>query len=810
MTDLNKLDAPVRHALEGTAALFLGAGISFFSENKDGLPLPNGDQLKRLLESELGLTGSSHTLDKLANHFRLKRGSAVLHDLLKERLTATSVEPSFSDFLCQDWRRIYTTNYDDAVEVACAHRKARPHYTMADKANNVPDGAVIHLNGYIGNIAPVSLDDDIRLTDRSYATSSLLQSPWRNVFTNDLRVLRSVVFLGYSLADLDIARILVDEKAIRRKLYFVIAPDADEIDVDALGSYGEVFPIGARLFVEKLAEAAKGYDARSRPVVYTSIAEFPQKGAAHSSLPATLVDNQLIYGEPPIAEIVTGAHVFGSVPYLIPREQVQEAVARVIEGHARDIVVVGGLASGKSFAALQIGQQFLQAGYKVYDVLDGRRLQNDLDKLRRTLDRVCLIVDGYRQYIDEIKFYLSQRPQLHTIVLTERSAAHEIIWPTLSPQLADTAIEVSLDHLTQREILGFDALINFAGLYPERLAGRRADDRISHLTIELEGSLYRLLLEVIKSKRVQEEIKKLLAPLHSDDDTRDFFTTAFIIGALDLPFWINDWQAFYKLKNAREIYRKHAATVGHFVVMDTATIRSRPGVASRYMLREFIDDDTIAQCLADIYEVSVRNSDDSEFERARYDLIRYNTVEPLFSENNKLARIVEYYDEIRTIGDTRNNADYWLQLGIACTVHRDFRRAGEAFTQAYARERARRHPSTKKIDNYFARYQIDRAENTEDSKEAFDLAIAGLTTLLKQIFQADNRHYPFKAGRALTGVATKHFDKWDLNQQRQFVGNCKTLRDKALAWKTSNKTPNLDVDILVREVGLILKRTEAG
>ncbi|HVZ99150.1 MAG TPA: SIR2 family protein [Caulobacterales bacterium] len=806
MADLSKLDGPVQHILDGTATLFLGAGVSFLSKNKDGLPLPNGDELKLLLASELKMSAGGHALDKLANHFRKKRGPAPLYDLLQDRLTAVEVDPRFSEFLCADWRRIYTTNYDNAVEKACKQRKARPPYTPADSAAALPDGAVIHLNGYIEKLAPISIDADIRLTDRSYATSTLLQSPpWRNVFANDLRVSRSIVFVGYSLADLDIARILIDEQSLRRKLYFIVAPDADEIDTDALASYGEVFATGVEPLFTLLEAARKTYNPKNRPAGFTSILDLAQRTSARSSVPATLVDNQLIFGEPALAQIISGATVFDKVPYLVPRDDVTQAVSAIIEGHARDLVIAGGLASGKSFAALQAGQQLLQAGYKVYDVADGRRLQADLDKLRRSSDRICLVVDGYRQYIDEIKFYLTQRPTLHTIILTERSASHEIVWSSLSPQLADSSIEVVLDDLSDKEIDGFDALINFAGLYPENVAGRPAVSRAHYVAHDLDRSLYRLLLEIIKSKRVQAEIERLLSPLRHDPDTRDFFTTAFIISALGLPFWINDWQAFYKLKNAREMFRKHADEVGHFVVMDTASIRSRPGVTSLYMLREFIDDDTIAQCLADIYEVAVKNSDDSEFERVRYDLIRYNTVEPLFSDHRKLERIVDYYDEIRSIGDTRNNSDYWLQLGIACTIHRDFERAGEAFAQAYARERARARPNTKKIDNYFARYQIDKAADIGDAQEAFALAQAGVAALLKQIFQADNRHYPFKAGRALTSVASKHFEHWDAAQQKQFLGTCTSLRDKALAWKAHHKGDNVDVDILIKEVNVILK-----
>ena len=58
-------------------------------------------------------------------------------------------------------------------------------------------------------------------------------------------------------------------------------------------------------------------------------------------------------------------------------------------------------------------------------------------------------------------------------------------------------------------------------------------------------------------------------------------------------------------------------------------------------------------------------------------------------------------------------------------------------------------------------------------------------------------------------MASRHFEHWDAAQQKQFVGTCTSLRDKALAWKAHHKGDNIDVDILIKEVNVILKGTQA-
>ena len=299
---------------------------------------------------------------------------------------------------------------------------------------------------------------------------------------------------------------------------------------------------------------------------------------------------------------------------------------------------------------------------------------------------------------------------------------------------------------------------------------------------------------------------RLMLTREDDVDARNFFTTAFITSVLGLNFWINDWQSFYKLKNVREIIKKHYEQVGHFIEMNISQIRSRPGVTSLYMLRNYIDDGTITDSLIDIYEAAVLNTHgDSEFEAAKHDLVKYSTIEPLFPEKNKLANLVTYYEAIRPIGDTRDIADYWLQYGIACNIHSDFDRAQTAFDNAYARERSKRSPNTKKIDNYYARFQIEKAVYINDSEEAYRLFRSGAITLMKQIFAADNRHYPFKAGRSLAALAGKHYDHWNPSQRKVFLSDCRGLRDKAILWRDKNRVPQIDVDVLIKEANIILQ-----
>ena len=257
--------------------------------------------------------------------------------------------------------------------------------------------------------------------------------------------------------------------------------------------------------------------------------------------------------------------------------------------------------------------------------------------------------------------------------------------------------------------------------------------------------------------------------------------------------------------------RTYADQVTNFLSMRGDTIFPRAGVLSAHILKTFSEDELVRECLVDLYERAIRGeSTDEDFKSLRFKLTRYGSIEPLFSGSSKFANISRYYDEIRVFGGTENNPDYWLQLGIAATIHGDLLRAGKAFKNAYSRERAKKNPNTKKIDNYFSRYEMNVAIAEPDSNEAFKIFSRASEQLKKQMFMETDRHYPYKTGRHYTDIAAKHFRQWTTEQREAFIKNTSDIRDKAYEWKDRGNDYSVDVEVLIRETTLLLERLNAG
>ncbi len=802
-----EIEDAIRCALDGEAVIFVGAGISFLARTKEGTAVPNGASLVDLLLKQPPGTGSKHPLSRVSNYVVKKTSVDEVYKNLKSWLTVESVDERLVQLYDLPWRRIYTTNYDNAIEKALEGKRPISKLTIDEEPTKTAPGSIIHINGFIGNVTPANLQSDLILTDYSYATSKLIESDWYRFFLKDLRAARAIVFVGYSLADLDIQRALISAEDISKKSFFFIAPDADPLEEEAISDYGTLVPGGALTLISQIQTTSSDYDRVRFSPAFIALTEVTLGNRSEDKKTnVQKLSAQLVYGRLPEQEILHKEAVFGNLPFLVTRKQDKLAIAALRKGPHRDLLYIGELASGKTASTLNVAVHFLSEGYRVFRATKGSTLVEELRKISLIGENIAIIFENYSQMRDEIREYAAKRHQQHRMIMTERAVVHELSSNFIdrTPHVGPT-FEVNLNEIDREDVPAFESLVNFAGFWGDR-AGASETSRQKIITDQLEKSLYKLLVEIIKSEKVQAEIKALLSPITNDRKLMKLFVASFIINVLGFYFSINDWQMVFDGQWVRQIMRKYKDQVHHFLNIQGDNIFQRTGLLSAHVLRLVSDDDIVRESLVELYErVARRDETDAEFLQLRIDLIKYRSIEPIFSDRKKQENIFRYYEEIRVFGDTRNNSDYWLQLGIAGTVHNDLERAEHAFQNAYSREKAKRYPKLRNIDNYFSRFEMRKAIDQNDPGEAFAIFVRANERLKKQIFLEENRHYPFKTGRSYADIAAKHYDKWDRTQQARFVKETSSIKEKAQEWKTSKVNFNSDVEILIRETSTLLK-----
>src|SRR5260221_9506139 len=235
------LQKAIQVAGKGDAVLFLGAGFSFGARNVDNLPFASSNKLAERVSRAVGLP-SDTPLTLAADIFREQRGTDELIALIKPNFTAaTPVPAAYTSIAGLPWRRIYTTNYDDLFEKA-SESSGSPVFsvTLSNRVRDIPKRSrcCVHLNGFVGKLDRLSIDTELKLTDSSYLQRAILDSEWAILLRQDLRLAKTVIFVGYSLYDYEIRKLLLDIPMLKEKTVFVLGPTPNLALVQQIQQYG--------------------------------------------------------------------------------------------------------------------------------------------------------------------------------------------------------------------------------------------------------------------------------------------------------------------------------------------------------------------------------------------------------------------------------------------------------------------------------------------------------------------------------------------------------------------------------------------
>ena len=254
----------INKIFEGNCMLFLGSGFSFGATNnnpKDST-FKGASTLAHMLLEDAGYSSKTDDLRKASSAYLRKKTTEELIALLKQEFCATSISPSHDYIGSLNWFRIYTTNYDNIIELAYskAQKRLMPK-TLSSTHLGTEDyrHCCIHLNGFIDSLSHDKLGNEFKLTSASYLTEDFTKSEWFDIFKSDVMACEALIFIGFSMDyDLDLARILASG-IIKDKTLFVVRPDEDELNVSSLSDFGNVLNSGLDGFVKMVKESQSNY-----------------------------------------------------------------------------------------------------------------------------------------------------------------------------------------------------------------------------------------------------------------------------------------------------------------------------------------------------------------------------------------------------------------------------------------------------------------------------------------------------------------------------------------------------------------------
>lgn len=664
--------------------IFLGSGFSAGAKNILDIQMPAGSGLKDLFAAEIGVDSRDYDLMTLADEFS-GGDNSKLYKNVYEIFTTTHAEQYQKDILREKWRRIYTTNYDDLVEWAALERgeKISSYSFDENKPLRLDFGTVIHLHGSIRNATEENALKQLVLNESSYIRQHIEKSPWYDDFVRDLKFCKNCFFIGYSLADMHIAALLMKNNDLKEKIFFITRGISPPLFEKKVGAYGTILPIGAEGFAElckKLPRPVKNID--------------PNKLKAFKYLDP-LKDKRTLF--PPTSMEVINLVTFGSFnaqrclttlpesSYVVYREELVVQAVSLLNSHAC-LLVHSRLGNGKSIFNYTLAHRLSSNGYSCFLFKDNAELSNDdLDALSG-YGRVIVFFDSYNAAIDVIP-RCTELANLKFVVAV-RTGVQEVRMHEIQSKLPKSLARININKLHENDKGKLKTLLNKSGVRVEEL--ERSIDSCQEIR-EVVVSLY-------KNKNIKEKINSELLPLMSNQGSRMILVCAHLVK------WIGADLEISFLRNVGGSDPYNLRIDGNSIAVDLLqfeddNVQARSALFSEYLIQNHLKTEWIVDAVYELIVEAVQRKRDRNYQKILGGLMRFSALSwALENDPNRNGALIALYDRLHRDINVNEEPLFWLQYAILMIDIGDLGAAEGFLVTAY--DRAKKNPS-------FKTYQID-------------------------------------------------------------------------------------------------------
>ena len=580
----------------------------------------------------------------------------------------------------------------------------------------------------------------VELTDLSYVSSSLVESPWMTKFRDDITMARAVFFVGYSLkSDLDIKRVLFSSTSLIDKCIFILGPDPTPSTLRRAQQYGSPLSISTDDFALQIQEKQKTYMPRVVDFAGRSIVKVvnPAKTLEFSD---KLIFDLLFYGtdNPYFVHFETPKRK----KYYLQRDQYEDVLEAL--KISKIIVIHADLGNGKTMFLEGFKYRALEKGFDVFDVVTpSDEMLGELDEAIQKSKRMLLIVDNYHNWMDVVEYYSKHAKDNSRIILSARNSINDVLIDDLYDFFDVNDIpEFSLDKLSKNEINWINGLFNDYGLWGDRASS------VPHKKIErLEwlGDFQAILLDILKSPQIFDRLNLIISTLKDKKEYYDVILSILILTILNYRPSIDKLIDFWGEKILDSRFKKND-TVQQILEINTDEIKLRSAVSARYILKRIADPDLTINVLIRMAKTANDRALISPYYAHMFkNLMKYSNVQSVLPDKIKLALLVKYYENIKNLSKSRENPLFWLQYAISCLVFEDFVRAGKYFETSYSYGEDKGYDLFQ-IDNHYARYLLLRIIKEKNWRDPFDVFIEAHAIVSRQMAN-DRLSYPYRVAR---------------------------------------------------------------
>ncbi|WP_323663747.1 SIR2 family protein [Pectobacterium carotovorum] len=766
-----------RRISTGKAIAFTGAGFSFGTKNVLGSAPPMASALARKLSLLAKLEESDDlmfTADVAVEYI----DRDLILDLLKDNYTLTVVSKSHESICKLPWRKFFTTNYDNSIELASLNVGKRIESvdlssspTSYLKKNNV----CLHINGKIEGAVPEDLISKIKLSDSSYLSpDSFINSDWYYHFKKDLETASAIVFMGYSMYDMDVKKFLFENPSLQEKTYFIVRDGAEFKEIFTLRKYGHVLPIGIESFSELVKDVQKQEDEDG--VIFTNSLVRYEVLDTQPEFRDIDSERLFLYGDYETEKLHDALRKIESIPYFIKRDIVSNCLENVKINN--NLIIIGDLGNGKSIVLEMLAYELTTNGYHTYMLRDnGGDYISDLNQISKYESSAIVIVDNFSNYPDLVRHIYEIRAENLIYIFADRNTSSLKVTSPLD------FIEHNIDLLSNNEIQSVVKIID--NLSTWQTFSALSSERKENLVVEKYGSqLSLLLLGLINSPNIRTKIKQQTDLIYSNEDYKK---TVFSICICEIVNVEPTSSLVSEISGSNAIYNvslRGFAPFKQLFKVNGTTIKSKSSILSLSLLNNTFSDIYVRDTLLQIVERTDSIKDkEIEIKKIFKSLLRFHVIERILPQNQ--SALDRYYEQLKfRCAWLMDSPHYWVQYAMCRLSFSDYSRAQNYLTNAYQKAATKKETyHTYNIDTQQARLYLNQCidNNTLDSYQLFDKAHKLLEVL-------PNEGRKFRQVLLYGKVFEAKYQNFSRKNKANFEHACKKMLEQANSDNTNNDT----------------------
>ena len=780
-----KIEKIIKNVLDGNAILFLGSGFSVGAKNLNNTAFPMASSLCEILikEGDIDIDEEDskdlEDLSYISDRFLEQNTARDLIGILKKNYHCSSVGEEHKIIASIKWKKIYTTNYDDVMEVASSiQRILREPVTASAQISEVYNqkNAVIHLNGYVGSLTENNINSTFKLTHQSYLKRTIPGSDWAVALHNDIMTAKSVIFIGYSLGyDLELQQIFSEDPLLKDKCIFVTFNPSKRVR-STMQKFGEVFDKGLLEFSKCIQEIEKNYDITIKEYELSCLDEHKQSAKLVNSVDSESIIKLLVNG------IIDDDKIASNYKnnYVVERECVTSAI-EFLKAEGKVVIFHSDLANGKTVALKQMEKRLKILGRVYYLDKFDVTVADDLSHLSSEKGLHFIFFENYNLLVDSCIWNLISKYNYSNIkfVFTARSYINDNFYGRIVKELKldeQSLAMYELNYLTQSEIQEFIIYLNKYDLWGKN-SRLKKNKKYNFLSKECKSELKNILLEIYKSPHIIKKVNEILQTICKSEECKKILLMAFIchIMAIDISYDFIETVLGFRLNIISfEKYKE----IKELVLVEHNAIKFKSSsIASHVIANNNFNKDILEIACTMVDELSKHAYIQQNISVLKL-IISFSNLRMIFNRNDEeIGQMYKnFYENARKTQYYSENPFFWIQYALAVMEIHNYEAAAIYLENASSFSKEKYSDDSYQVKSLRARLLLEKTLYDNDRENAYDNFEKAHKHICSN--KTPERHYPYRQVGQYVKYYEQFYDIFNEDQKISFMFMCIEINKK--------------------------------